>query len=153
MDQTASPPGSSPWTKGSRLAALKYRAGGLHCGSRNRRGAARSADRTDRSDAARLDTGSGRGGAADIARHGAGQCPTLVAELGDLSRFANPGQLMACLRLVPSQHSSGASVKRVGLSKAGNSAARRLRGIRGAPPYICPSARGSAQAGLVRTRG
>ena len=51
---------------------------------------------------------------------------TLIAELGDLSRFANPRQLMAYLGLVPSEHSSGASVRRGGLSKAGNGAARRL---------------------------
>src|SRR6201998_2569291 len=37
---------------------------------------------------------------------------TLIAELGDLSRFANPRQLMAYLGLVPSEHSSGASVRR-----------------------------------------
>src|SRR5262252_9031788 len=37
---------------------------------------------------------------------------TLVAELGDLARFANPRQLMAYLGLVPSEHSSGASIKR-----------------------------------------
>ena len=42
---------------------------------------------------------------------------TLVAELGDLSRFANPRQLMAYLGLVPSEHSSGASIKRGGLTK------------------------------------
>src|ERR1700731_1279168 len=51
---------------------------------------------------------------------------TLIAELGDLSRFANPRQLMAYLGLVPSEHSSGASVKRGGITKAGNRAARRL---------------------------
>ena len=51
---------------------------------------------------------------------------TLIAELGDLSRFANPRQLMAYLGLVPSEHSSGASVKRGGITKAGNGAARRL---------------------------
>jgi transposase len=51
---------------------------------------------------------------------------TLIAELGDLSRFANARQLMAYLGLVPSEHSSGASVKRGGITKAGNSAARRL---------------------------
>jgi transposase len=51
---------------------------------------------------------------------------TLIAELGDLSRFANPRQLMAYLGLVPSEHSSGASIRRGGLTKAGNSAARRL---------------------------
>jgi transposase len=51
---------------------------------------------------------------------------TLIAELGDLSRFANPRQLMPYLGLVPSGHSSGVSVKRGGLTKAGNSPARRL---------------------------
>jgi hypothetical protein len=42
---------------------------------------------------------------------------TLIAELGDLSRFANPRQLMAYLGLVPSEHSSGASVRRGGLTQ------------------------------------
>jgi transposase len=51
---------------------------------------------------------------------------TLIAELGDLPRFANLRQLMAYLGLVPSEHSSGASVRRGGLTKVGNSAARRL---------------------------
>ena len=51
---------------------------------------------------------------------------TLIAELGDLSRFGNPRQLMAYLGLVPCEHSSGASVRRGGLTKAGNSAAHRL---------------------------
>jgi transposase len=51
---------------------------------------------------------------------------TLIAELGDLSRFANPRQLMAYLGLVPCEHSSGASVRCGGITKAGNSAARRL---------------------------
>jgi len=32
---------------------------------------------------------------------------TLVAELGDITRFTNPRQLMAYLGLVPSEHSSG----------------------------------------------
>src|SRR5438045_6569636 len=50
---------------------------------------------------------------------------TLIAELGDLSRFANPRQLMASLGLVPSEHSSGSSVKRGGITKAGTGAARR----------------------------
>jgi transposase len=47
---------------------------------------------------------------------------TLIAELGDLSRLVSPRQLMAYLGLVPSEHSSGASVRRGGLTKAGNSA-------------------------------
>src|SRR3974390_2513419 len=57
---------------------------------------------------------------------GAGNAAALVPALGDLSRFANPRQLMAYLGLVPSEHSSGASVKRGGITKAGNAAARRL---------------------------
>jgi hypothetical protein len=42
---------------------------------------------------------------------------TLIAELGDLSRFANTRQLIAYLGWVPSEHSSGASVKHGGLTK------------------------------------
>ena len=45
---------------------------------------------------------------------------TLIAELGDLTRFTDPRQLMAYLGLVPSEHSSGRSVKRGGITKAGN---------------------------------
>jgi transposase len=37
---------------------------------------------------------------------------TLVAEVGDFRRFANPQQLTAWLGLVPREHSSGASVSR-----------------------------------------
>ena len=36
----------------------------------------------------------------------------LVAELGDLTRFGHPRELMAYLGLVPSEHSSGPSVRR-----------------------------------------
>ena len=50
----------------------------------------------------------------------------LAAELGDLSRFARPRQLMAYLGLVPSEHSSG-SKRRVGaITKTGNAYARRM---------------------------
>jgi len=51
---------------------------------------------------------------------------TLLAELGDLSRFERPSQLMAHLGLVPSEHSSGQSTKRGGITKTGNSHARRV---------------------------
>jgi hypothetical protein len=51
---------------------------------------------------------------------------TLIAELGDLSRFVDPRQLIACIGLVPSEHSSGTSIRRGGLTKAGNRAAHRL---------------------------
>lgn len=51
---------------------------------------------------------------------------TTVAELGDLSRFDHPRQLMAYLGLVPSEHSSGESTKRGGITKTGNGHARRM---------------------------
>ena len=51
---------------------------------------------------------------------------TLVAELGDITRFANPRQFMAYLGLVPSEHSSGSTRRQGGITKAGNGAARRM---------------------------
>jgi transposase len=51
----------------------------------------------------------------------------VVAEVGDFRRFANARQLMAYLGLVPSEHSSGASVRRGGITKAGNVLARADR--------------------------
>ncbi len=51
---------------------------------------------------------------------------TLVAELGDITRFENPRQLMAYLGLVPSEHSSGAMRRQGALTKAGNGTARRM---------------------------
>jgi len=51
---------------------------------------------------------------------------TVVAELGDMSRFESPRQLMAHLGLVPSEHSSGSSQKRGGITKTGNGHARRV---------------------------
>jgi transposase len=50
----------------------------------------------------------------------------LVAEVGDIRRFQHPRELMAYLGLVPSEHSSGPSVRRGGITKAGNPHARRL---------------------------
>jgi len=51
---------------------------------------------------------------------------TLLAEMGDLSRFANPAQLMAHLGLVPSEYSTGDSVKKGGITKTGNGHARKV---------------------------
>lgn len=51
---------------------------------------------------------------------------TFVAAVGDLSRFENARQLMGYLGLVPSEHSSGSSVRRGGITKTGNSEARRM---------------------------
>lgn len=50
----------------------------------------------------------------------------LSAEVGDLSRFAHPRQLMAYLGLVPSEHSSGQRTRRGSITKTGNAHARRL---------------------------
>ena len=51
---------------------------------------------------------------------------TVVAELGDMNRFATPKQLMAYLGLIPSEHSSGATVRRGPITKTGNSHVRRV---------------------------
>jgi transposase len=50
----------------------------------------------------------------------------VLAEIGDLSRFQNPRELMGYLGLVPSESSTGDSVKRGGITKAGNGRARRI---------------------------
>ena len=51
---------------------------------------------------------------------------TLVAELQDFLRFENPRQLMAYVGLVPGEHSSGPKRRQGSITKAGNSAARRM---------------------------
>lgn len=51
---------------------------------------------------------------------------TLVAEVGDFTRFPTPRHLMAWLGLVPGEHSSGSSIRPRGITKAGNTAARSL---------------------------
>ncbi len=50
---------------------------------------------------------------------------SLIAEIGDLSRFEHPRQLMAWLGVTPSEHSSGSTRKLGGITKAGNSYARK----------------------------
>ena len=49
---------------------------------------------------------------------------TLIAEIGSFSRFENPRQLMAYRGLVPSEHSSGSTIRRGPITKTGNSLAR-----------------------------
>ncbi|MGY4412238.1 transposase [Bradyrhizobium sp. LB7.1] len=61
---------------------------------------------------------------------------TVVAEVGDFSRFDNPRQLMAFLGRVPSEHSSGATIRRGGITKVGNALARRAL-IEGHGPVAC----------------
>jgi transposase len=50
---------------------------------------------------------------------------TVVAEIGDMRRFQSPKQLMAYLGLIPSEHSSGKTVRRGPITKTGNSHVRR----------------------------
>jgi transposase len=50
---------------------------------------------------------------------------TTVAELGDLTRFDNPRQLMHSLSLTPSEYSTGERRQQGGITKTGNSPARR----------------------------
>jgi transposase len=51
---------------------------------------------------------------------------TVLSVTGDPRRFPSPAQLSSYLGLVPSEHSSGNSTKRAGITKAGNSEARRV---------------------------
>lgn len=50
----------------------------------------------------------------------------LISEIGDISRFSSARQLMSYLGLVPSEHSSGNSIRRGSITKTGNAHARRL---------------------------
>jgi transposase len=50
----------------------------------------------------------------------------LLAELGDISRFDSPKQLMAYLGLVPSEHSSGGRRRQGAITLTGNGHARRM---------------------------
>jgi len=53
---------------------------------------------------------------------------TIVAEVGELSRFPRPRQLMGYSGAVPSEHSSGAKTRRGAITKTGNSHLRRIVG-------------------------
>jgi transposase len=58
----------------------------------------------------------------------------IMAEIGHLRRFDNPRQLMGYLGLVPGERSTGESVHRLGITKAGNNRVRRVL-IEGAWTY------------------
>ena len=51
---------------------------------------------------------------------------TVMAEIHDFGRFESPRDLMGYLGLVPSEHSTGDSHRRGGITKTGNSHARRV---------------------------
>jgi transposase len=50
---------------------------------------------------------------------------TVLAELGDLTRFDSPRQISAFVGLIPSEYSTGASRHQGGITKTGNARARR----------------------------
>ena len=52
---------------------------------------------------------------------------SLLAEIGDLTRFVSPRELMAWLGMVPSEHSTGPHVRRGAITKAGNRRARSMQ--------------------------
>jgi transposase len=51
---------------------------------------------------------------------------TVVAELGDLRRFARPRELMGYLGLVPSEHTTGSKRRLGAITKTGNGHVRRM---------------------------
>jgi transposase len=63
---------------------------------------------------------------------------TTLAELGDLTRFDNPRQLMKFLGLIPSEYSSGERRRQGAITKAGNTHARRAI-VEGAWAYQYPA--------------
>jgi transposase len=63
---------------------------------------------------------------------------TPVAELGDLTRFDNPRELMKFLGLIPSEYSSGERRRQGSITKAGNTHARRAL-VEGAWAYRDPA--------------
>jgi transposase len=63
---------------------------------------------------------------------------TIASELGDIRRFERPTQLMAFLGLIPSEHSSGNSIKKGSITKAGNTHVRKAL-IESAHAYRLPA--------------
>jgi transposase len=63
---------------------------------------------------------------------------TVVSELGDLTRFDSPRQLMRYVGLTPSEYSSGPHRRLGGITKAGNTHARRAL-VEGAWAYRFPA--------------
>lgn len=72
-----------------------------------------------------------------------------VAEVGDLRRFDTPCQLMGYLGLVPSERSTGDTVLRGGITKAGNLRARRVL-VEGAWTYRFGARVGTAMLGRLQ---
>ena len=109
LDQAASPLAGGAQVRAS---GASYCARGLHRGGRSHRGAARSADGTDQAMLSGWTLAPVVAALQTMRGMALVNAATLIAEVGDFSRFANPRQLMAYLGLVPSEHSSGARLRR-----------------------------------------
>jgi transposase len=100
---------------------------------------------------ARLEELAGQGPAAEVlsaldALHGVGAITAvgIVAEVGDLTRFGRPAELMAYAGLVPRERSSGGRTQRGAITKTGNAHLRHLL-VEAAWHYVRP-ARAAAPA-------
>jgi transposase len=62
----------------------------------------------------------------------------MVAEIGDLTRFEHPRELMKCLGRVPSESTSAERRRQGPITKAGNTYARRAL-VEGAWAYRYPA--------------
>ena len=62
----------------------------------------------------------------------------LISELGDLTRFEHPRQLMSWFGITPSEYSSGGNRHQGSITKAGNSFARKLL-VEAAWSYLHPA--------------
>jgi transposase len=74
---------------------------------------------------------------------------TFVAKVGDVCRFATTQQLMAFLGLVPSERTTGDTVRRGSIMKTGNHRARRVL-IEGAWTYRFPARVGETLRGRLK---
>ena len=63
---------------------------------------------------------------------------TLVAEMGNLTRFESPRKLMKFMGLIPSEHASDEQRRQGSITKAGNTHARRVL-VEGAWAYRYPA--------------
>ena len=78
---------------------------------------------------------------------------TIVAEVGDLRRFANARQFMAYVGVVPSEYSSGTSQHRGRITKTGNAHLRHVLGEAAHHARYVPAVQGSVkqrQAGVPK---
>ena len=76
---------------------------------------------------------------------------TVLAELGDISRFDNAWQLMSFVGLVPGECSSGSKRRQTGITKTGNAHVRRVL-VEAAWSYRFPASQNRGAAAACGTR-